>query len=33
MSHLPGKFVWFEHLSSDVPKARKFYETLFGWHT
>lgn len=32
MTHLPGKFVWFEHLSSDVPKARKFYEALFGWH-
>ena len=33
MSHLPGKFVWFEHMSSDVSKARKFYEPLFGWHT
>lgn len=32
MSHLPGKFVWFEHSSGDVPRARKFYETLFGWH-
>lgn len=33
MTHLPGKFVWFEHLSHDIPKARKFYERLFGWHT
>lgn len=33
MSYLPGKFVWFEHLSTDVPKARKFYDALFGWHT
>ncbi len=33
MSYLPGKFVWFEHLSADIPKARKFYDALFGWHT
>jgi uncharacterized protein len=33
MSYLPGKFVWFEHLSNDIPKARKFYDALFGWHT
>ena len=32
MSYLPGKFVWFEHASSDVAKARPFYEPLFGWH-
>ncbi|MBI5256163.1 MAG: VOC family protein [Burkholderiales bacterium] len=32
MSHLPGKFVWFEHLSADVSAARRFYEGLFGWH-
>jgi predicted enzyme related to lactoylglutathione lyase len=32
MSHLPGKFVWFEHVSSDIGKARAFYEPLFGWH-
>ena len=30
--HLTGKFVWFEHASSDPAKARKFYEPLFGWH-
>lgn len=29
---LPGKFVWFEHLSPDIAKARAFYEPLFGWH-
>lgn len=33
MSTLPGKFVWFEHLSNDIAKARAFYEKLFGWHT
>jgi len=33
MSHLPGKFVWFEHASPDIPKARRFYDALFGWHT
>src|SRR5437762_359434 len=33
MSHLPGKFVWFEHSSTDFPTARKFYEPLFNWHT
>ena len=33
MSYTPGRFVWFEHLSNDVPKAREFYEKLFGWNT
>jgi len=33
MSYLPGKFVWFEHMSNDIAKARKFYEPLFAWHT
>ena len=33
MGHLPGKFVWFEHVSSHLAKARKFYEPLFNWHT
>lgn len=32
MDHLPGKFVWFEHFSSDVAAARGFYERLLGWH-
>jgi predicted enzyme related to lactoylglutathione lyase len=31
--HLPGKFIWFEHLGNDLAKARAFYEPLFGWHT
>ena len=30
--HLPGKFIWFEHASGDIAKARAFYEPLFGWH-
>ena len=33
MAHLPGKFVWFEHLSNDIAAARAFYEKLFGWNT
>jgi uncharacterized protein len=32
MSYLPGKFIWFEHVSGDPAKARAFYEPLFGWH-
>jgi uncharacterized protein len=32
MSYLPGKFIWFEHVSNDLAKARAFYEPLFGWH-
>jgi uncharacterized protein len=31
MSHHPGKFAWFEHLSNDPAKAQRFYEALFGW--
>jgi predicted enzyme related to lactoylglutathione lyase len=30
-TYLPGKFVWFEHLSGDIPKAQAFYAALFGW--
>jgi predicted enzyme related to lactoylglutathione lyase len=33
MAYLHGKFIWFEHLSNDVPKARAFYGELFGWHS
>lgn len=33
MTRIPGKFVWYEHHSRDVPRARAFYEALFGWHT
>jgi uncharacterized protein len=31
MSYLPGKFVWFEHVSTDATKARDFYRALCGW--
>ena len=31
MSYLPGKFVWFEHVSNDSAKARAFYGELCGW--
>ena len=30
-TYLPGKFVWFEHVSSDTSKARAFYQALCGW--
>ena len=33
MSYTPGRFVWFEHCSNDIAKARAFYEKLFGWNT
>jgi predicted enzyme related to lactoylglutathione lyase len=33
MSYTPGRFVWFEHHSNDIAKARAFYEKLFGWNT
>ncbi len=33
MTHLHGKFVWFEHFSPSTPKARAFYDPLFNWHT
>ncbi len=32
MSHLQGKFVWYEHLSADAAAAQRFYQSLFGWH-
>jgi predicted enzyme related to lactoylglutathione lyase len=28
---LPGKFVWADLVTDDVPAARKFYGGLFGW--
>jgi predicted enzyme related to lactoylglutathione lyase len=33
MDYLHGKFVWFEHVSNDIPKARAFYGDLFGWRS
>jgi predicted enzyme related to lactoylglutathione lyase len=33
MDYHHGKFVWFEYLSRDIPKASAFYDALFGWHT
>ena len=31
MPSLPGKFIWYEHFSPDVEKAKAFYEPLLGW--
>lgn len=28
---LPGKFVWFEHVSKDAKKAQAFYAEVLGW--
>lgn len=33
MRHIPGKFIWFEHVSEDPGRARDFYAALFGWNT
>ncbi len=30
---IPGKFVWFEHVSKDAKKAQAFYGEVFGWQT
>jgi uncharacterized protein len=30
---LPGKFVWFELVTSDARKAQSFYAGVFGWKT
>jgi len=31
MSHLPGKFVWFECVTHDLPRAQRFYGEVLGW--
>lgn len=28
---LPGKFVWFEHISKDSQRAQAFYRDVLGW--
>src|SRR5262249_53574958 len=28
---LPGKFVWADLVTDDVPAARTFYSDMFGW--
>lgn len=30
-NHYPGKFVWNDLLTADVPAAKEFYGQLFGW--
>jgi predicted enzyme related to lactoylglutathione lyase len=29
---LPGKFVWFEHVSHNTKKAQEFYAEVLGWN-
>jgi predicted enzyme related to lactoylglutathione lyase len=29
---LPGKFVWFEHVSRETKKAQEFYSKVLGWN-
>lgn len=31
MTHLQGKFVWFEHYSNDPVAAQRFYSSWLGW--
>ena len=31
MPRIPGKFVWFEHVSKDPKKAQAFYGEVLGW--
>ena len=31
MSHSPGRFVWYELLTSDAPAAQAFYSAVIGW--
>jgi predicted enzyme related to lactoylglutathione lyase len=33
MMTTPGRFVWFEYVSQDAPKAQGFFGELFGWTT
>lgn len=33
MEHLYGKFIWYEHMSQDIDRARAFYDALFGWRS
>jgi predicted enzyme related to lactoylglutathione lyase len=28
---IPGKFVWFEHVSNDARRVQRFYGEVFGW--
>lgn len=30
-THIPGKFVWFDLVTNDVPAVKQFYGGLFGW--
>lgn len=30
-AHLPGKFVWFELHTTDVPASQRFYGEVVGW--
>lgn len=31
MAKIPGKFVWFEHVTNDIPASQRFYGEVFGW--
>ncbi len=30
--HLPGKFIWADLVTDDVPTAQRFYTLVFGWN-
>ena len=31
LTHIPGKFVWFDLATSDLKAAQRFYGDVFGW--
>lgn len=31
MAKIPGKFVWFEHVTSDIAASQRFYGEVLGW--
>lgn len=33
LKSIPGKFVWFEHVSKEAKKAQAFYGEVLGWQT
>ncbi|MDB5100109.1 MAG: Glyoxalase/bleomycin resistance protein/dioxygenase [Cyanobacteria bacterium RYN_339] len=33
LTYFPGKFVWRELFTKDIPGAKRFYTELFGWRT
>lgn len=32
-SDAPGQFVWYDLMTTDLPRAREFYQAMFGWRS